>query len=194
MKKLSLIALTVVLAGCANQEYQMYVESQQRIELARAQAEAARYEALASIANQGDTTSKVAAVMSLQFGSQSGSRPISVKAPTSTSDQVLKWAGLIIPSLVQGYGMYENARVATVQSNNNRDITINNSDNMAATQQHSNATMLGISELITIPEPVVVTQPDPVIVTQPDPIVVTPPDPIVVEPTVVDPVILNATP
>jgi PBP1b-binding outer membrane lipoprotein LpoB len=188
MKRLSLIALmSLSLIGCANHEYKEYTDAQKQIEASRAAAEIARYQALAAIANSGDSTAKVAAVMSLQFGAQNSQvRTAGIAAPASPADQALKWASILVPSVVQGYGMYENARVAVAQSDNNRDISINNSNNNAAIQQHSNSTMQGIAELITIPEPVVVTQPDPVIVTQPDPVIV--------PPTVVDPVIVPQTP
>ena len=78
MKLLALAVCSVALTGCATAEYQAYADAHK----AQAAAQTARYQALADIARQGDTTAKVAAVMSLQMGSAQHpmSRPLGATA------------------------------------------------------------------------------------------------------------------
>lgn len=67
MKKLLSIAIAAaILTGCATgDEYRQYAEAQKSVANARAMAEAARIQAITEIAKTGDTSAKMAAVMSL---------------------------------------------------------------------------------------------------------------------------------
>jgi len=70
------LTVAVMTVGCAtNKDYQLYAETQQKIAHAHAMAETARYAALAEIAKTADPGTRVAAVMSINFGSQSGNSP-----------------------------------------------------------------------------------------------------------------------
>jgi hypothetical protein len=65
MKLLS-ITLAIILTGCATgDDYRQYAEAQKLVANARAMTEAARIQAIAEIAKTGDSSAKVAAVMSL---------------------------------------------------------------------------------------------------------------------------------
>lgn len=123
--KLSILAISVgiaMLAGCASNNYDQYAKTQQQVAKHRADAEIARYKALEAIANSGDTTARVAAVIALQQGASSNpDNSPRIEKPVSASDTALKWAGVLFPSLTQLYGINRNAEVAIVNSNNSLD-------------------------------------------------------------------------
>jgi hypothetical protein len=84
MKKIVTISVISILAltGCATDDYKRYSETQAAIASARSNAEVARYQALAEVARSGDSTAKVAAIMSLQMGStQATSQQPQMAAP-----------------------------------------------------------------------------------------------------------------
>jgi hypothetical protein len=115
MSAISILALT----GCATDDYKRYSETQAAIASARSNAEVARYQALAEIARSGDSTAKVAAVMSLQMGvGQGASQPQQIALPRTAGDVALQWASILLPSLTQVYGINANRQVAITQSNN----------------------------------------------------------------------------
>jgi hypothetical protein len=136
----------ILLTGCASTNYQLYAETQQQIAVVRADAEIARYKALEAIANSGDTTARVAAVIALQQGAIQNNSP-KIEQPTSTGDTALRWASVLVPSLTQIYGIGKSTDLAITNSNNNKEIAIN-----------SNETMLGFGKLIV--EPVIGTSTD----------------------------------
>jgi hypothetical protein len=108
------------LTGCATvSDYNMYAQTQQLIASKQAEADIARSNALKEIAAQGDSAAKVAAVMSLQFGTVNQPRSTGqVAAPTSFGDTMLKWAGVLVPSLTQVYAIGKSTDVAITHSNN----------------------------------------------------------------------------
>ena len=107
------------LTGCATvSDYNMYATTQQLIATKQAEAEIARSNALKEIAQTGDTTARVAAVMSLQFGAQQQQTQQQIAAPTSFGDTMLKWASVLVPSLTQVYAIGKNTDVAITHSNN----------------------------------------------------------------------------
>jgi len=181
MKTIITILCALSLTGCATSEYQAYAD----IHKAQAAAQTARYQALADIAKQGDTTAKVAAVMSLQLqgGAQGQSN---VAAPKSFGDQVLQWTSILLPTATQLYSVGKQAQVGIAQSNNARDTSIS-----------TNAAFVGLAGKIQAPgaitttttntdsthAPTIVTQPAPLVVTQPAPITITQPAPLVVPTT-----------
>lgn len=129
----------LALTGCASNNYQQYVQAQENIATARAEADIARYKALEAIANSGDTTARVAAVIVLQQGALQNNSP-KLQEPISTGDTALRWASVLVPSLTQIYGIGKSTDLAIVNSNNNKEIAIN-----------SNETMLGFGKLIVDP-------------------------------------------
>jgi len=109
--------IVLALVGCASTDYTKYSETQVAIALYKAESEKARYAVLAEIVKKGDPTASVAAVMSMQMG-MNAPQEQRLEAPRNSGDDALKWASLLIPTAVQGFGIYANARVATTQSNN----------------------------------------------------------------------------
>ena len=148
---LTLLLLTVMalLAGCASVDYQAYVAAHET-------SQTSRNRALLEIAKSGDSTAKVAAVMALQFGAQSG-----LQAPRDPWDRALQALGILAPVTVQAYSINKQTQLGVIQSNN-----------ALATRRDDNATMLGFGTLIN--SPTVVTQPAPIVITAPDPVIVRP--------------------
>lgn len=132
----SLIALFAVLslAGCAATPYEKYAEIHQ----AYATAQAAKYTAIGAIAVSGDTAAKVAAMFALQGAGQQGMPNIA--APKSTADNLREWAGIIVPSLMQGYSVYSGTRLGMRQS-----------DNATVLGVSTNETFLGMAGQIQAP-------------------------------------------
>ena len=136
--RLIAIPLALVLTGCATNEYAAYAEAHK----ARAQAEAARYAALAKIAEMGDTTAKVAAVISLN--TQGGNQP-QIAMPRGWADYALSFTGALLPVVGQMYavnkqtslGIRQSDNATTLgiaQANSNRDVqtaTVSGFANMA---------------------------------------------------------------
>jgi hypothetical protein len=113
MKLLALAVCSVALTGCAtNSEYAAYADAHK----AQAAAQTARFQALADIAKQGDTTAKVAAVMSLQMGG--GQQSAQIAAPKSWAEQALQWTGLLLPTIGQVYTINKQTSLGMRQSDN----------------------------------------------------------------------------
>ncbi len=93
--------LVFLLVGCASPDYAQYTASHQAIETAKHQADEAKYAAFAKIAEQGDATAKVAAVIAM-MGQGGQAQQSSLQAPQP--NQVLQWASILVPGLVQAYG------------------------------------------------------------------------------------------
>ena len=119
-------------------------------QLAVAETEKARMNAIKEIAKQGDTGAVAAAMMMQNQGKTNHA------APRSGGDSALAWASVIVPSTVQAAGIAVNGLVARTQSNNNKDVAIVNSDNTTAVAVDTNSTMATIAE-VTIVNPEVVT-------------------------------------
>jgi len=109
--RLIAIPLVLALTGCATNEYAAYAEAQK----ARAQADAARYAALAKIAEMGDTTAKVAAVISLN--TQGGNQP-QIAMPRSWADYALQFTGALLPVVGQMYAVNKQTSLGIRQSDN----------------------------------------------------------------------------
>jgi len=171
MKRIALTLCALSLTGCATGQYQAYADAHK----AQAAAQTARYQALADIAKMGDTTAKVAAVMSLQMGG--GQQNAQINAPKSWADYALQWTGLLLPTFGQVYSV-----------NKQTSLGMRQSDNATALGISTNAAFVGIASQIQAPAanittttttntdsthaPTVVTQPAPIVVTQPAPLVV----------------------
>jgi hypothetical protein len=135
MKLLALAVCSVALTGCAtNSEYAAYADAHK----AQAAAQTARFQALADIARQGDTTAKVAAVMSLQMGG--GQQNTQIAAPKSWADYAMQWTGLLLPTLGQVYTV-----------NKQTSLGMRQSDNATALGVSTNAAFVGIASQIQAP-------------------------------------------
>jgi hypothetical protein len=130
MKKLAIVvAMTALgLGGCASGNYKLYAETQQKIAESQANAEIERYKAFSKIAETGDTTSKVAAAISLNQTQSSGNRNTMLKEPESIGDRLLKWTQALLPGASQLYGIYSRDSLAKQQSDNNLELAKDNND------------------------------------------------------------------
>jgi hypothetical protein len=112
MKLIATLLCALSLTGCATAEYQAYADAHK----AQAAAQTARYQALADIAKQGDTTAKVAAVMSLQMGG--GQQNTQINAPKGWADYAMQWTGLLLPTVGQIYTVNKQTSLGMRQSDN----------------------------------------------------------------------------
>jgi len=134
MKLLAIAVCALSLTGCATKEYQAYADAHK----AQAAAQTARFQALADIARQGDTTAKVAAVMSLQMGGgQSNSQ---IATPKSWADYAMQWTGLLLPTVGQIYTI-----------NKQTTLGMRQSDNAAAVAVSTNEAFVGMASKIQAP-------------------------------------------
>jgi PBP1b-binding outer membrane lipoprotein LpoB len=134
MKLIAIILCALSLTGCAtNSEYAAYADAHK----AQAAAQTARFQALADIAKQGDTTAKVAAVMSLQMGGQQNTQ---INAPKSWADYAMQWTGLLLPTVGQIYTV-----------NKQTSLGMRQSDNATALGVSTNAAFVGIASQIQAP-------------------------------------------
>jgi hypothetical protein len=134
MRLIAIILCALSLTGCANKAYLAYVDAHK----AQATAQTARYQALADIAAQGDTTAKVAAVMSLQMGG--GQQNAQINAPKSWADYAMQWTGLLLPTVGQIYTV-----------NKQTSLGMRQSDNATALGISTNAAFVGIASQIQAP-------------------------------------------
>ena len=134
MKLLAIAVCALSLTGCATAEYQAYADAHK----AQAAAQTARFQALADIARQGDTTAKVAAVMSLQMGGVQQNTQIN--APKSWADHALQWTGLLLPTVGQIYTV-----------NKQTSLGMRQSDNATALGISTNNAFVGIASKIQAP-------------------------------------------
>jgi hypothetical protein len=132
MIKYAIPLAVLALAGCASNDYQKYSETQVTIARYKAEADKARYAVLAEVVKKGDPTASVAAIMSMQMGGMGGAQEQKIDAPKNASDDAFKWASLLLPTVVQGFGIMENAKVATTQSNNSAAVAMNTNGTFAS--------------------------------------------------------------
>jgi PBP1b-binding outer membrane lipoprotein LpoB len=134
MKFIATILCALFLTGCATNEYAAYADAHK----AQAAAQTARYQALADIAKMGDTTAKVAAVMSLQMSSAQQNAQIAT--PKSWADYAMQWTGLLLPTFGQVYSV-----------NKQTTLGMRQSDNATALGISTNAAFVGIASKIQAP-------------------------------------------
>lgn len=134
MKLIAILLVALSLTGCATAEYQAYADAHK----SQAAAQTARYQALADIARQGDTTAKVAAVMSLQLGGAGAQAHIA--QPKSWVDHALQWTATLLPTIGQVYTVGRQT-----------DLGMRQSDNATALGISTNAAFVGIAGKIQAP-------------------------------------------
>ena len=125
----------LALTGCATStsDYQRYAQAQEAIAQAKSEAEIAKYKALETIALKGDSGASVAAAMGIAMGGSASPRDVQMLQPRSTTDKLLPWASLLVPSLTQFYSIQKNA-----------EISITNSNNSLAAQKSSNGMIVDL--------------------------------------------------
>lgn len=160
MKKfLMLVPAVMLVTACSTpNDVAMNAEYQRSV----AMSEAARMEAIAEIARQGEGGVVAAALLMQQNGGNSNHR-----APVGTGDRVASVASAVVPALgntlvgvgqiaATVYAAEAQKDVALTQSNNNANVAINQSNNDATVTMHTNDTMADIAT-VTIVNPEVVT-------------------------------------
>lgn len=157
---LSCASLALFLSGCASDNYKTYAEGQSKVEIAKHEADKARYEAMAKIAASGDSTAKIAAVMAMAMGQSNSGTESKMQAPAP--NEALQWASILVPGLTQVAGIYYNHQSSIVQSNNAASVAmstnnafvgisskiqgssvVNNTDNNSVTNTLSGVGVLG---------------------------------------------------
>jgi len=132
--------VVLLFAGCATtidpnylaqlEAYRSTVTAQRQIELERVKTEAARYDAIAILASEGDPTLRGMALIALALSGRGGGAEMSnvnlnvPQAPERQEDRAFKWAALFaapVATLVQGYFTY---RLGVNQSNNSTNASI----------------------------------------------------------------------
>jgi PBP1b-binding outer membrane lipoprotein LpoB len=136
MRFIAVILAALALTGCATGQYQAYADAHK----AQAAALSARYQALAEIAKMGDTTAKVAAVISLNAGSAQQSAQIAT--PKSWADYALQSIGLFLPTIGQVYAV-----------NKQTTLGLRQSDNATALGISTNNAFVGMASQIQAPAP-----------------------------------------
>ena len=134
MKLIVPIIAVLSLTGCATGQYQAYADAHK----AQASAQTARYQALAEIAKMGDTTAKVAAVISLNAGNTPQNAQIN--APKNWADYALQWTGILLPTVGQIYTI-----------NKQTTLGMRQSDNATAVAVSTNNAFVGIAGKIQAP-------------------------------------------
>ena len=137
MNKLLLIIPVLALAACSTRNDVVMNKDYQR---SVADTERARMEAIKEIAQQGETGAVAAAMMMQGQGSKAHA------SPRTGGDTALAWAGVLVPSVTQGFGIAVNGAVSAYRSKNGTDVAIANSNNDADVAKDTNATMAGIAE------------------------------------------------
>jgi hypothetical protein len=110
------------------ESYRLTITSQQQVEMAKARAEEARYNAMAAIAERADPNTKSMAILALALSrsSEAVARAVEValpRIPETQEDRALKWASVFAgptTALVTGYFGY---RLGQTQSNNQAATT-----------------------------------------------------------------------
>jgi hypothetical protein len=127
-----LAAAAGLLAGCASQDYALYAKAQGDVDVARHQADAAKYKAMADIAASGDPSAKVAAVMALALGGQGGGPGGAQPLQAPQASTALQWAQVLVPGLTQIAGISANMRVGLAQSDNGAKVAVSTNETFGA--------------------------------------------------------------
>ena len=139
MKFLAIMLMGISTVGCATDDYMRYAETQREMQIARSNAEVERYKAMAAIAANGDSTTKVAAMFALQGdggNGNNGNHAAHIAPPKSPWEIAREWAGIVLPVAVQAYGINANKEIAVTQSNNSRDVAISTNGTFATMGGH----------------------------------------------------------
>jgi hypothetical protein len=119
--KMRSLVLLLLLPGCATDAYYLAQMKQldvyRETEIARAAAYARKYDALAEFSRTGNSHAQVAAVIALN-----AERPVQAPLPAvrDPSEDVYKWATLVLPTATAITAGYFGYKLGTVQSDNAR--------------------------------------------------------------------------
>lgn len=119
----------MVLTGCASHsEYYAAIERANALQVeatqAKADADAERISALTLLAESGDESTKVAAVVSLALMNQQGERQATMIQPRPQQSEALQWAKTLVPFAGLAMQSYYGYSLGKVQSDNNAAVAI----------------------------------------------------------------------
>jgi len=134
-KTLLVLVIVITLSGCTTTaDYYTAIDkaNAKQAEIAREQAKAekARVLALSEIAATGDEQARIAATMALAFSNNQSDNTSQAITPQPKRSEALEWASVIVPFASTLSTGYFNYRVGVTQSDNNRDVSIANSEAM----------------------------------------------------------------
>lgn len=129
MKKFIGLAGVVLLTGCASHsEYYAAIERANALQVeatqARAAADADRISALSLLADSGDESTKIAAVVSLALMGQGSSEQPQMIQPRPQQSEALQWAQTLVPFAGLAMQSYYGYSLGKVQSNNSAEVAI----------------------------------------------------------------------
>jgi hypothetical protein len=138
MKSLALILIAVLTASCATSDHynaqREQIAAWERVEIAKAQANARRHDALVAAATGGSDGVRIAAIFAAAGLGGNNVFPSQLPAVTDPNEAVYKWASLILPTATAITAGYFGYKLGTTQS-----------DNAAATSIAGYGTMGGIA-------------------------------------------------
>ncbi len=151
MKLIPVLIAALFLTGCATQQSVTRDLNIQiaAVEKAKAEAEKARYEAIAQIAATGGDSAKVAAVMALAMNQRPAEATKFVAPEQSPLDTLFHVALGVADRALQVYGIRSNANVAIKQSEYNRDIFTTSYQTIASVAGRIQAPQANITTLTT---------------------------------------------
>jgi hypothetical protein len=124
MKKIvTAFAAALALAGCASSDHynaqREQVAAWERVETARAGANARKWDALAHAAKDADPQTRIAIVMALGMNGGGQNTPTApLPAITDPNESALRWASIILPSATAITAGYFGYRLGVTQSDN----------------------------------------------------------------------------
>ena len=141
MKIITTLFLSFLLltgTGCASNDYAAYGQAQAAVATAKATADTARYQALSKIAESGNESSRIAAVMALALGNNTQTQSTQIAPPQPS--QALQWAQVLAPSLTSIASMHYSSRTSMA-----------NAESAARVSESTNSAFLGIASKIQAP-------------------------------------------
>jgi len=123
-RRFAALALAGLLTGCVStaeelDNHRRALEAWERVEIARANASAKRFDALAEVARRGDTTAQVAVAMAVGGnGGLNTIAPSPMPSPPDSEARAYRWAALVLPTATALGSGYFGYKLGVATSNN----------------------------------------------------------------------------
>jgi hypothetical protein len=140
MRSLIPTLIASLLTGCATSDHynaqREQIAAWERVQVARAQADARRYDALGAVARDGSDSARIAVALALAglSGVREQARDLPTPVVTDPNENILRWASIIVPGVTQLASVGFGYKLGAIQS-----------DNAAATSIAGYQTMGGIA-------------------------------------------------
>jgi hypothetical protein len=159
-----LFALTLVasLTSCATSDHYNATREQtaawERVEIARAQASAKRFDALTAAAHNGSDIARVVVAMALAgIGGAHNLQSTHLPQVSDPNEAAYKWASLILPTTTAVAAGYFGYKLGTTQSNNSALTSIAGYQTMGGIANSGFAGITTTAGLIQAPQPNITT-------------------------------------